>query len=323
MTSLQSLIEIYARCKSTSVQNDPAFVALDQQNSDSPTRSRVFHEQVARVERIKRGLEDIVDIQTTYQGEVKLSLQKFQQLADSSDQEDEICLRLIRLTYYPNWTPKQTAFFDKMVEAIKKGHDYFLSFTQRRPPGGGNPLNSDQRYLIQSFGLADPQGKDENELARMLDRLLRISKYGFRGFFYPMHENDSQQVKKKLNDAMNNSLVFIQLVQNEMFSKQYPIDPNYCFDEYSGACSEQKKMVLIFANGLHPGDMIIKTAVQSKFNAWYDYMHGADCVDLQPTRISEQAMNIQTNRDKLTKGVVEKLQELRKEILESVPGDLD
>lgn len=322
MTILETLIEIYSRCETKSARDDPAFVALRQEN-EHPSRRNVFHAQVVRVERIKKDLEDTAGIQTKFQSQVKFSLQVFQQLVGSPDQEDEICLRLIRLTYYPNWSDPQKTFFERMVVVLTTGQDYFLSFTQRRPPGGGNPLNSDHRYLIQSFGLEDPQGKDENELARMLDRVLRISKYQFRGFFYPMHENDSKQVKKKLKDALNSSVVFIQLVQNEMFSKQYPLEPNYCFDEYSDACAENKKMVLVFANGLHPGDMIIKTAVQSKFNAWYDYMWEADCVDLQPTRISEQSNNIEKNRDKLREKFVEKVQELRKQVWESVPSDLE
>lgn len=323
MSMLDPIIEIYSRVDTNAVQDDPAFVALCQENDQPPPRRKVFREQVARVERIKRDLEEIAGIQGTYQTQVKFALQVFQQLVGSADQEDEICLRLIKRMYYPSWTEKQKPFFDRMVEVLRTGQDYFLSFTQRRLDGGGNPLNSDHRYLIQSFGLHDPQGKDENELARMLDRLLRISKYQFRGFYYPMHENDSQQVEKKLKGAVNSSAVFIQLVQNEMFSKHWPPEPNYCFDEYSGACAENKKMVLIFANGLHPGDMIVRTAVDAKFNDWYDYMRGADCVDLQPTRISEQATNIELNRDKLKKGVVEKVYELRKQVWENVPADLE
>jgi hypothetical protein len=320
MGALETLIKIYASHPTANVASDPEYVALCEANHDNA----FFHKERHRVEALKTKLEGQVAIQQTRQKQVKYALRIFERLVGSENQLDEICLRLIRGAYYPDWTEKQRSYFDKISEILETCEDYFLSFTQRNSGGGmGNPINGIHRYLIQSYGLPDPKDSASNELARMLDLVLRTSRYDFRGFFFPAHEDDSAQVNQKLKNALERSLVFIQLVQNEMFSTHYDSGKNYCYQEYSMACGLQKKMIYLFANGQHPDDLIPEDAAHFELDSWYQYVLGADCVAFDPTVVSDQSANIPVNRAKLKDRLVESVQKVREALWNDAPGDLD
>lgn len=316
---IEELIELYADHQADDVSSDPHYVSLCQANDADD----VFHAYRLRVETIKRKLESQVGIQKTYQKQVKYALKLFHRLVGSEDQEEEICRRLTRQSYYLKWTEKQQTYFDKTCERLKSSLDYFLSFTQRNPSDNGNPINSEHRHMIQSVGLPDPKDNAKNELAHMLHTFLRISRYQFRGFFFPTHEDNSQQVDEKLGKSLDDCIVFIQLVQNEMFSKHYCGRPNYCFTEYKQAVAKKKMMIFLFADGQHPDDLIPEDDVQFDFDAWHKFVSGVDCVNMEPTRIAEQSANIEINHRKLKERLVEGVQHFRKTLWEEVPGDLD
>ncbi len=321
MTSLEELIEIYGGREAKDVSKDQNYVRICQENDGNP----IFHAERFRIENIKRKLEKEAGIQKTRQKQVKFALRFFHRLVGSKDDEDEVCRRLTLASYYPQWTDKQKLYFDETCVLVKKKLDYFLSFTQRNRSGAGNPINSYHRYLIQSIGLPDPKDSQENELARMLDRLLQISRYQFRGFFFPAHEGDSQQATEKFLKALDNSMVFIQIVQNEMFSKHYQHQnrPNYCYIEYKQAIEKKKEMIFIFADGQHPQDLIPEEDAQFEFDDWYELILGADCVHMEPTRIADERSNIPDSIDKLKKRLVEAVQRHRETLWEGAPGDLD
>jgi len=317
MGTIAELIEIYARRQADDVASDLRYVSLCRAND----ADNVFHASRRRVEMIKRTLEEQVGIQQTYQKQVKYALKLFYRLVGSEDQQDEICLRITRQSYYPRWTDRQKAYFDETSALLKTSLDYFLSFTQRNQTGAGNPINGAHLHLIQSMGLLDPLSSAQNELAHMLDIFLRNN--NFRGFYFPTHEDNSQQVDQKIDESLDNCIVFIQLIQNEMFSKHYGGWPNYCFREYLQAVAKSKHMIFLFADGQHPDDLIPEEAVKFDLNAWHRFVRDADCVDLKPTLIAEQSASIQVNRDKLKERLVEGVQKFRKALWEGVPGDLD
>ena len=274
MAIIDDLIQIYASKPSDEVGADPSFGRLCEEND----KDNVFHATRNRVEGIKRELEDRTGIQRSYQKQARYALEFYSQLSGSEDEEDEICLRIVRLAYFPKWTDKQKKYFDEVCTTIQQKSDYFLSFTQRNPINAGNPINSYHRHLIMNFGFDDPQSNPANEFARMLDGLLKDPKFGLRGFFYPEHEDNSAEVIKKLSDNIDQCLVFIQVVQNEMFSKKYDRKKNYCFMEYTWAANKKKKMILVFADGKYPTDLIVQGAVDYAFNGWYKFVADLDPV---------------------------------------------
>jgi hypothetical protein len=319
MTPLEELIEIYGRRRADDVAGDPDYVRLCKAHDGD----NVFHSDRHRIEDIKRSLERQTGIQNSRQKQVKYALKLFHRLVGSEDRKYEICRRLARLSYYLGWTIKQKEYFDDTCTLIATKLDYFFSFTQRNQTGAGNPINSYHRYLIQSLGLPDPKDSSQNELACLLDRLLRASRYQFRGFFFPAHVGDSRQVTQKIFKALDDSVVFIQLVQNEMFSNYYVGRPNYCFEEYRRAFDKNKKMIFVFADGQHPQDLIPEETVLFDLDSWYQVIRGVDCLYMPPTRIAEQSANIQVSLDKLKERLVEAVQSFRESLWEGVPSDFD
>src|SRR5262249_28029274 len=116
---------------------------------------------------------------------------------------------------------------------------------------------------------------------------------------------------------------FVQLVQNEMFSKRYDDRTNYCFMEYERAVATNKQMILLFADGVHPQDLIPEEDALFDLDRWYQFVRGADCIDLESTRMAEHSSNIAMCHDKLKKRLVEQVQAFRSNLWESVPGDLE
>jgi hypothetical protein len=321
MVPLTELIEIYSRRLADDVPGDPEYVTLCQ----GMDANSLFHHARHRVETLKRKLEKEVGIQQTAQKQVKYSLKFLQRVNGSQNQEDQICYQLTRKTYFPHWTAKQQQYFEDIVAKIKAGQEYFLSFTQRyRGEGAGNPVNSLHRYLIQSYGLLNPQDSTKNELAHMLDNVLRSSqRHQFNGFYFPAHEDDSAEVKKKVDDALDQALVFIQLVQNEMFSRHYEDRFNFCHSEYGRALASAKPMIYLFADGIHPDDLISEEDADFSLDNWYQYIRKIDCVDLAPTIVAEETANVVANRRKLQERLVEKVQCFREALWNNVPSDLD
>lgn len=322
MNYLDDLIELYGRRPAAKVADDPKYDALCKAHDGNS----LFHYARQRVERIREKLDLQVGKQETGQMQVKNALKLFEQLrVPDEKQEDEICRRLVLAAWYPFWRDVQKAHFDQTVKTLRKDLDYFLSFTQRNSVGGSNPVNAYHRYLIQSYGVDDPYTCPLNELAKAINRGLQASKYKLRGFFFPAHEDDSQNVSKKLQDAMDSALVFIQLVQNEMFSKdkKYKAEENYCFDEYNMAIDRHKHTIYLFVDGKHPDDMIPEEKTYSRFESWFQVIKATDCVALARTQALDlEEENVIKNQDLLRRKLFEKVQSFREALWNDSPPDL-
>jgi hypothetical protein len=315
-------MKVYARQSVAQVGSDPEYIQLCHDNDGNMQ----FHHARNTVQQIKEKLENTVGVQQTAQKQVKHALKVYQRFIRPEEQEDldqQICFRLIETAYYPQWTTKQQAYFKQIATELKKGQDYFLSFTQRNKPGLGNPVNSLHRHLIQSYGIADPINRPDNTFAEMLDTVLSTSRYQFRGFFFPTHEDDSAAVKEKVATGLERSRVFIQIIQNVMFSKSYIAIPNYCFDEYSEAVRQKKHMVYLFVDGKHPNDFILEDDAVFELEPWHKVIREGDCADFESTVTVNLNDNLTTNRERLKEKIVEKVEGFRQRLWENVPTDLD
>jgi hypothetical protein len=318
VTSIPALIDMYGRRPVDAVEQDPEYRRLCAAN-DSVA---LFHQERRRVRDLKIELEKRAGIQSTRQKQVKFALKLLLQLTGSRNQETEIAERLTRLAYYPAWTTQQKEFFDNAVDRLGKGRDYFLSFTRRKGNFEANPVNSLHCYLIRQFGYLQPQESTDNLLAAMIHRFLKSSKYQFRGFFFPDHENDSKIVDVKLRNALENSTTFVQVIQNEMFSQNYDEAKNYCLQEYMKAADLEKNMLFVFADGTHPDDFIQRDQAYFSYLDWHDRVSGTDCVFFAPTRTAIESDNVITNIALLRNKLVEGLERIREAVWDKIPNDL-
>jgi len=318
LETLKKLIEIYARQPADQVTGDPEFAEL---YAEHPKVDDPFHAQHQRVKKIKRRLEKEVGIQGSPHSQVKFALRYFHGLLGGTNDEDRICVGLTKLAYYPNWISEQKTYFDETCTRMRTKVDYFLSFTQRNRSGAGNPINGYHRHLIQVVGqLADPLMSVDNQFAKMLDNLLKRK---FTGFFFPTTEGESNVVKKNLAERMSQSLVFIQLVQNEMFVKAYAGQPNFCHEEYLQAIAENKKVILLFADGEYRQDLLPDFDVLPDLDEWYEYVFERDALFMKSTQFAPDPATMQENHLRLKEKVMDKVEEFRVALWENAPADPD
>ena len=316
--TLNQLINIYGRYQTTDeVESDAEFLDLCKAHGDNELDP--FQAERKTVKEVSGLMENSLKNHTS-QGQVKHSLRIYQRFVRSSTKsQDQIWLQLARLRHYSKWTVPQQEYFDRICTIIATKLDYFLSFTQRNEEGQGNPINDYHRYSIQYLGqLPDPVMSPKNELAEMVHRFLK--KNNLRGFFFPTHEMDSTQVNERLSDKLSQSLVFIQLVQNEMFSDSYPPVPNYCFTEYTQATAENKSILMVFANGVWKDDLIKDDYVLLDLDSWYRFVDGAALMFLEPTRLnSEYDKNRLSNEARLKDPLLLQVENARRALWENAP----
>lgn len=317
---LDQLISIYGRYQTTDeVKADAEFLELCEAHPDNELDP--FHSQRKLVEKLSRQMDSSLKNQTA-RSQVRTTLRFYQKFVGSStNSEEQIWLQLARVRHYPKWTEPQQEYFDQISTIIATKLDYFLSFTQRNQQGAGNPINGYHRYSIQYLGqLEDPIASSENKLAEMLDRYLK--RHNLRGFYFPIHEDDSQQVLTKLHEALSRSLVFIQLVQNEMFSNVYPAAENYCFTEYTQAAEENKRILMLFANGAWPDDLIDDVDVPFDLDDWYQFVRGAALMFLEPTSFNDEYnKNGPLIKAKLKNPLLAQVKQARDALWENAPAD--
>jgi hypothetical protein len=325
--ALPRLLEIYSRLKVSKVPDDAAYKALIAEAAAEDPSDPIFFETVERVDSIKSMLEELVGIQVSKKKQVEWALRTLRNWTNVD--ERNICEVLINRVYFPHWENAQQAFYRDATDPKKESYDYFLSFTQRNPndkPGSpgekaGNPVNSAHHYLIRSHGLPDPTDSPRNEFAHLMHQLLKNSNSKFNGYYYPTREGESAAVIPKLMEACRNSAVFVQVIQNEMFSKAYAGKDNFCFDEFRQAIAAKKPTIYIFADGTHPKDLIPPVDTLGTVYKWHKVIREGGVVNIQFTRTSAESGYISPNNAVISEKVIEQVGVLRNAMFNDIPAD--
>jgi len=314
---INQLIDIYARCKCTDVGEDSDYCAL----LDNNKRNALFDKERARIELYKKELEDRVSIQVTSRDQVREALKFLNKIIMGREiRYVTECIELIIKTYSSAWNEEQTKYFAEYSIALQSNHDYFLSFTTRNYDElNENIVNRRYKYFIKSMLGSNKYEKDKirkNLLAESINSFLTNER--LKGFFYPDREGDNRYVNEKLQEAINKSFFFIQVVQNIMFEC---VDPNYCFIEYTQAKKNRHGdcMHYILAEESHKA-LIPDHEVCLDYKLWHEEIGGRDKIILEfterynPTQISEFKKNL---KEKL----VDAIRTLKMKFYEDVPAD--
>lgn len=311
------LIEIYARCKWSEVGEDSEYRTLLDENEGEAC----FYQERTRIENYKKRLEELVGIQITTKDQIAEALKLLNRVIKRKN-NDHIndCIELIVKTYGSNWTKNQTRHFNNCCTALQKHYDYFISFTSRNADEQNeNKVNSSHKFFIRHILGPDKYNKDKNKrnlLAESINCLLK--KELLNGFYYHDKEGDNTYVDEKLNEAIDKSFFFIQVVQNIMFDY---VDPNYCFLEYEQAKKtiHENCMHYILAEKSH-NDLIAKHYVTLDYDTWYEEVFRRDKIILEFTEkyILTQILEIKT---KLQENLVNAINQLKLKYIEDVPGD--
>jgi hypothetical protein len=227
------------------------------------------------------------------------------------------------------WREDQLDYFKEVYKAITTYNDYFLSFTNRKSTENNpNIVNFNYEHLIRWLfhscrckrNFERESKKNNNLLAATIDYFLRSNKPQLRGFYYPVHESDNRKVEEKLRDAAGNTFVFIQIIQNVMFSKNFDCEKNYCFFEYCEAkrnISEDQRILFILAEGSRE-DIIPKTDIWEKYDNWHDEMVEKDKIILEYTK-TYKPKQLEELEDEIKKKLLNRVSEAKRKMIDEVP----
>jgi len=197
------------------------------------------------------------------------------------------------------WTVPQQQHFDRAWRLIQSKHDFFLSFSSRfEEVAGDNPVNTRYEHFIRKeisdaeYEKADR--KKTNLLALAIHRLLSDAQH--LGFFFPHSQGDNKDVKEKLTNACQGSVVFVQVLQNILFVAPVPpqespdtIMENYCFFEYRtaieayGETAEGRMHTLFIGAEDAYANLVKPYHVPPQYKAWYQHVSDKDVPYLEGT----------------------------------------
>jgi hypothetical protein len=277
------LINIYATHPVAQVKNVAEFQTLLQEFTGDDN----FEAERHRIEIGKASVE-VLDGKRTEQETVKKAIALLIEYRKTPKERD-LCHELIVAGYRPNWIETRQQYFDEAWKKIQLEYDYFVSFTCRYPnpeTPGGNPINREHKhFIIDMLGAAEFRKSghtDKNLLAVAIDRALAPSKQPLmRRFFFPVFRYDNSETKKKLRNACNNSMVFVQIVQPIMFS---PLDgeseENYSYLEWKWIYDrlntieiERNMLFIIVLPGRNHFRKIFR---YPGYSCWYNHIEGKD-----------------------------------------------
>lgn len=247
----------------------------------------------------------------THREQVSVALECFFG-ARENEEAQAACRELTRRRFSEYWSSDQLEYYEETAEKLESWTDYFLSFTDHNPTAGEVMFVNNEHWTLIRAGLKRPvlvkETKEENMLAKMLDYVLTNTP--LKGFFYP-RERGADDVEELLDDKPNESLVFVQLIQNSMFEKS----PNYCHVEFKAARSDPKRK-LIFIMSAPYEEFIDAALVVNHMRDWHATIQRPDIVDLEPTTELVRARELLA---RIRQRVVKPVREARMALFESVP----
>ena len=290
-----ALLRLYATNRVDEIATLLEFQSFCQQNENKP----LFKTHRVRIEEAKRKLEVWLEPESPEDNPVEQAisvlLAERHQLANR-----DLYYQLITLGYKPDWSDNQKNYFDLTWQRIRLKYDFFLSFTTRHEEvAGDNPVNSDYRYFIQHvLGTTEFENADrkkKNLLASCVHRYL--ARTPMVGFFYPHSENDNAVVDPKLAEACADSRVFVQLVQNIMFTIP-TARQNYCFFEYEkvnqllhGAADKERLIQFVIAE--KEGKLVSSLLVPLEYRTWYKHVSSKAAPYLSAMDLQNKANRIE------------------------------
>jgi hypothetical protein len=246
----------------------------------------------------------------THREQVSVALEVFFG-ARENEEAQVACRVLTRGRFFRYWSPSQRDYYEDAAAKLESCDDYFLSFTNHNPSEDEAMfVNTEHKTLIRA-GLDRPVGmaeaRQQNMLAKMLDYIL--TNIPLKGFFY-LKERGADDVEEMIKTRAEESLVFVQVVQNAMFGKT----PNYCHEEFKAASAAERK--LIFVMSVPFKEFIDARLVVNSMRTWHSAIRCPDIVDLEPTKEPGRARELLAE---IRQRVVKPVEEARMKLFENVP----
>ncbi len=225
----ERLIALYAAHAAAAVKATPEYAALAAAYADTPE----FQSLRDEIEQAKATIEVWFGPAATEREQLMKAIGLLKSTR-KSPRERDLYYELITAAFAKRWSPERQAYLLRALEAVRLKQDYFLSYTTRYlAPGAINPVNQDYRHLIRKqLGKSLDADQRANLLAQAVHNILGKSA---TGFLFEQSQYDNSVTMEKLKRELDDSMVFVQLVQTVMFEPDEDGRPNYCFWEWQRA----------------------------------------------------------------------------------------
>lgn len=314
------LIDVFARNSVSNITSVADYQGLCREFKDVA----LFRRERAKIEETKIFVETYLDGAASAQEATKKAIDLLSQTRGDNRMRD-LCHELITAGYKPHWKPEQQQYFDKAWETIKLEFDYFLSFTNRLPPGtpADNPINNDyKQFIINEIGptLYDKTDKRKNNLlATAVRQLLSIG--GVKAFDYRDSEFDNTPVDSKIEQGCNQCVTFIQLVQTVMFAAP-GAEPNYCHIEWKFATKRfngtdhEKRILYLVASKSR--DEFLKVRPFVAYADWHTHVLKKAAPYLPEARLEDNVM-LEESRQMVIRSIRDEITGSWLQLAEGVP----
>ena len=156
-----------------------------------------------------------------------------QEKKSSHNNKFEIFLKLINNEnfecLYKNWSKEQQRFFDDAFKVILYWKDFFLSYTTRNVWETNNDFKEIISCVFSTSYIKQEKG-NKNFLAELIVKYLTHE--NLSGFFDKKDMTPGDEFKKKMIEECKNCFVFVQLIEDIVFSKTVNDETNWCHFEF-------------------------------------------------------------------------------------------
>jgi hypothetical protein len=225
----RQLTDLYAKYPASEVTTQPEYAQLyadyGKESQFEWLRSQLQDMKAA----VQAGVEKAASPKEQLQNAIHL-LRSYRR----RERERDLFYDLVVAICGPKWGAQRMADLDTALAAVRLQNDFFLSFTTRHSAPDINPVNARYKYFIEerlpnTFATKDQ--RRENLFAEAIYQI--FCQKGAKGYYFPKSDDDTTIVIDELQRELNQSMVFVQIIQTELF--QYSQKTNYCFQEWSWA----------------------------------------------------------------------------------------
>ena len=321
------LISIFATNNFSEIKNDTEFLELYKKYKNES----LFKNVVATLTEIKEDLDLRYDGCNSAKEQVIEALYFMNEIVHERDDTlSDNTFNLILKMSENFWTDKQTQHFIGSYNAMLNKTDYFFSYTDRNPNSPNlNSINRRYKHLIiHLLGEDKYKNEDKNKKNLLAESLNSFFQgHGLKGFYYPREEGTSYPVDEKLTHSLKNSYVFIQLIQNIMFTKPEQKNgekkKNYCHKEFKTATNhfsnDNQCMKFLLAERNHDS-LVDPVEVPRSYQKWYHRIAKSSAFEIAFTE-KEDPDKIIGVKDSIREKVVEDIKKSKWEFLLAVPSD--
>jgi hypothetical protein len=227
----KQLIDLYAKHMASSVTSTAEYEALRAQY-ELNMEFLWFREQL---DKMKTRIEARIVPGMSQQEQLKQAINMLRTYRNEAHiVSRDLFYDLLAAIFGTSWSAERLAYLAKALAAVRLPRDYFLSFTTRHNPDiSVNPINKRYKFFIKKV-LEDRFRNEDEEKDNLFARAIHeiFSEKAQRGYYYPKNDDNTSIVEEELKNELNNSLVFVQIAQSEMFDF---IEKNYCYLEWGWA----------------------------------------------------------------------------------------